>query len=69
MLFWRKKKKIEYEIITANSKYKLIALVNNMLAEGWEVTGNVGYMAVKKGGNQYDHVQSDTWYQSLIRNF
>jgi len=66
VMFFKSKKK-EYNIISCGSRFDLSDHVNKALTNGWDVCGGVGYMAVKTGGNQYDHKQVDVWFQSMTR--
>lgn len=65
--FKRNKAKKEYDIIFTSSQFELSNLVNKNISEGWEIVGGAGYMAVKTGGNQYDHKQNDLWFQAMMR--
>lgn len=67
MWFKFKKSKIEYKVVSQPTVEMLETFVGHYLSEGWKLQGGVCVQIVKTGGNQYDHVQKENFFQSLVR--
>ena len=50
-----------------NMSYTQVEIeANKMMLNGWKPLGGIGYMAVKTGGNKYDHEQYNYYFITLI---
>jgi hypothetical protein len=67
--WWKKnfsKKQRIVKIVTCQAHWEMQDKANELMRQGWKPLGGMGYMAVKTGGNKYDHEQRDTYFMTFI---
>ena len=67
--WWKKhfsRKQRTVKIITCKTHWEMQDKANELMQHGWMPLGGMGYMAVKTGGNKYDHEQKDTYFMTFI---